>query len=51
MNLTEEEKKYITKYEETYGKLTEEGKKHVLKYRKALNEEELDKMLEDWIGK
>ena len=46
-----EEKKYIIKYEEKYGKLDEKGKKHVLKYRNSLNEEELNKMLEEWIGK
>ena len=51
MDLTDEEKEYITKYEEKYGKLDEEGKKHVLKYRNSLNEEELDKMLEEWVGK
>lgn len=51
MDLTEEEKKYIAKYEEKYGKLDEEGKKHVLKHRNSLNEEELNKMLEEWIGK
>ena len=49
--LTEKEKEYIKKYEEKYGKLDEEGKKHVLKHRKSLNEEELDKMLEEWVGK
>jgi len=51
MDLTEEEKKYIAKYEEKYGKLDEEGKKHVLKYRNSLSEEELDKMLEEWVEK
>lgn len=51
MDLTEEEKKYIAKYEEKYGKLDEEGKKHVLKYRNSLSEEELEKMLEEWVGK
>ena len=51
MEFTNEEKEYITKYEKKYGKLSEEGKKHVLKYRNSLNEEELDKMLEEWIGK
>lgn len=51
MDLTDEEKEYITKYEEKYGKLDEEGKKHVLKYRNSLNEEELDKMLEEWVNK
>lgn len=48
---TNEEKEYITKYEEKYGKLSEEGKKHVLKHRNSLSEEELDKMLEEWVGK
>ena len=51
MEFTNEEKEYITKYEEKYSKLNKEGKKHVLKYRNSLNEEELDKMLEEWIGK
>lgn len=51
MDLTDEEKEYIIKYEEKYGKLDEEGKKHVLKYRNSLNEEELDKMLEEWVNK
>lgn len=37
--------------EEKYGKLSEEGKKHVLKHRNSLSEEELDEMLEKWIGK
>lgn len=49
--LTNEEKEYIAKYEEKYGKLSEEGKKHVLKHRNSLSEEELDEMLEEWIGK
>lgn len=44
------EEKYIAKYEEKYGKLDEDGKKHVLKYRNSLNGEELDKMLEEWVG-
>ena len=51
MEFTDEEKEYITKYEEKYGKLSEEGKKHVLEYRNSLNEEELDELLEEWIGK
>ena len=48
---TNEEKEYIAKYEEKYGKLSEEEKKHVLKHRNSLSEEELDEMLEEWIGK
>lgn len=51
MDLTDKEKEYITKYEEKYGKLDEEGKKHVLKQRNSLSEEELNKMLEEWVGK
>ena len=51
MGFINEEKEYITKYEEKYGKLSEEEKKHVLKYRNFLSEEELDEMLEEWIGK
>ena len=51
MEFTNEEKEYITKYEEKYSKLNKKGKKHVLKYRNSLSEEELDKMLEEWIGK
>lgn len=50
MDLTEEEKKYIAKYEEKYGKLDEEGKKHVLKYRNFLTEEELEKDINEWIN-
>ena len=45
------DKEYLEKYQKEYGKLDEEGKKHVLKYRNSLNEEELDKMLEEWVNK
>lgn len=44
-------KEYLEKYQKEYGTLDEKGKKHVLKYRNSLNEEELDKMLEEWVGK
>ena len=47
--MTNEE--YLEKYQKEYGTLDKEGKKHVLKYRNSLNEEELDKMLEEWVGK
>jgi hypothetical protein len=46
--MTNEE--YLEKYEEKYGKLDEEGKKHVLKYRNSLNEEELEKDINEWIN-
>ena len=47
--MTDEE--YLEKYQKEYGTLDEEGKKHVLKYRNSLNEEELNKMLEEWVNK
>lgn len=45
--MTDEE--YLEKYQKEYGKLDEEGKKHVLKQRNSLNEEELEKDINEWI--
>ena len=41
---------YLEKYQKEYGTLDEEGKKHVLKYRNSLNEEELEKDINEWIN-
>lgn len=51
MEFSKEEKEYISEYEKKYGILDEEGKEHIIKYRNSLTEEELDKALNEWVGK
>jgi hypothetical protein len=45
--MTDEE--YIKKYQEKYGKLDDKGIKHVLESKDLLSNNELEKLLNEWV--